>query len=61
MRLTAFTLIVISNQHFSCPYILGIESGKRRTPELTRRPTIATTRIEPANEHERQAEGGRVQ
>jgi len=31
------------------------------TPELTRRPTIATTRIEPTNDDERQAKGGRVE
>jgi hypothetical protein len=36
-------------------------TGKRITPELTRRPTTATTWIEPINDHERQAEGSRVE
>ena len=41
--------------------ILADTSAGRLTPELIRRPTTATTRIEPTNYHERQAEGGRVE
>jgi hypothetical protein len=36
-------------------------TARRLTLELTRRPTRATSQIEPANEHERQAKGGRVE
>ena len=31
------------------------------TPELTRRLAIATSRMKPANDHERQVEAGRLQ
>jgi hypothetical protein len=35
--------------------------NRNLTPELTGRPTIATTRMKPVNVDERQAEGGRVE
>jgi hypothetical protein len=41
-------------------FIDSMQSGDI-TLKLTRRPTRATIRMKPANEHERQAKGGRVE